>query len=129
MSELHRYRRRRSTRVVAVRLDLDTPGFEYVKWGHRQRCKSGDWLVNNGDDTYTVDAETFQRTYAQVAPGVFEKVGDVWAERARHAGSIESKEGRTSYAAGDWLVYNDDQRRDGYAITPERFDELYERAG
>ena len=131
------FRRREDTAVTAVPLRLKPragsregePLFTYHKWGAKQTCKSGDWLVHNGDSVYTVDRETFDRTYEAVAPGQYRKVATVWAERASHAGEIRTREGVTHYRAGDWLVYNDAQRRDGYALSAARFDELYEPAG
>src|SRR5262249_14373697 len=51
-----RYLRKPSVVVAAVRLDLDTNGFTYRKWGAEQCCKRGDWLVDNDGDVYTVDA-------------------------------------------------------------------------
>lgn len=33
MSDLRRYRRRAEATVVAVKIDLDTEGFTYRKWG------------------------------------------------------------------------------------------------
>jgi hypothetical protein len=123
------YRRKQKTTVTAVQIDLETEGFTYQKWGGEQRCKPGDWLVNNQGDTYTVDGTTFERTYRAVSPGVYEKVASVWAERASEPGSIGTKEGATAYQRGDWLVYNDAQRKDGYAMTAEKFESLYEEAG
>jgi len=122
------YKRRVETTVVAVRLNLDTPGFEYTKWGGTQHCKPGDWIVQNGDDTYTVDADVFARTYRSVAKGEYEKFSTVWAERAESAGTIATKEGRTKYQAGDYVVYNDQERKDGWAIARETFEKTYERA-
>jgi hypothetical protein len=128
MAERREYRRKRQAVVTAVRLDLDTEGFTYRKWGGLQRCKAGDWLVCRQGSTYTVDAEVFVRTYRQVGPGVYAKVTPVWAERAEQPGSIDTKEGATAYAAGDVLVFNDPDGRDGYAMKAETFDELYEPA-
>ena len=48
MAERRQYRRKGQTTVVAVRLGLETDGFTYHKWGGAQRCKAGDWLVDNG---------------------------------------------------------------------------------
>ena len=126
MKHLKKYRRVARTTVTAVRLDLDTQGFSYQKWGGPQRCKRGDWIVDNAGDVYTIDADVFAKTYRSVGPGTYEKVGTVWAERASVAGAIPTKEGATTYAAGDMLVYNDAAGRDGYAMTRERFDSLYE---
>lgn len=128
MNSLQRYRRKQRTTVTAVRVDLDIAGFDYEKWGGTQRCKRGDWLVNNAGDTYTVDADVFARTYRERSPGVFEKVGDVWARRADAAGVVPTKEGSTAYEAGDWLVYNGPEARDGYAMPSETFASLYEPA-
>ena len=36
MTRRHRYKRKPDQYVTAVRLDLDTPGFSYRKWGAEQ---------------------------------------------------------------------------------------------
>jgi hypothetical protein len=51
MGSLKEFRRRERTTVAAVRLDLETEGFTYRKWGGPQQCKGGDWIVHSGDDT------------------------------------------------------------------------------
>lgn len=123
---MRHYRRKERTFITAVRLDLDTDGFTYQKWGGTQRCKRGDWLVNNKGDVYTIDAETFDHTYRMVSPGLYEKSRPVWAEEASESGTIQTKEGATAYDAGDYLVFNDPDRKDGYAMKAEKFHELYE---
>ena len=126
---MQQYRRRERTLVTAVCLNLDTDGFTYLKWGGTQRCKQGDWLVNNQGDVYTIDAETFERTYQMVSPGLYEKVALVWAEVAAEAGTILTKEGSTAYIAGDYLVFNAPDGKDGYAMKAETFCQLYESNG
>lgn len=128
MDGLKKYRRKPGATVTAVRLDLDTEGFAYTKWGGRQSCKAGDWVVDNDGEVYTIDAESFERTYRQVSPGRYEKCGEVWAEQAAEPGSIPTKEGSTRFDAGDYLVYNEADRRDGYAMSPEKFAAMYEPA-
>jgi hypothetical protein len=123
---LKQYRRKELTSVTAVRFDLDTEGFAYQKWGGTQRCKRGDWLVNNRGDVYTVDGETFDRTYRMLSPGVYEKDAPVWAEQATEPGTIPTKEGATAYKAGDYLVFNEPGGKDGYAMTNETFQSLYQ---
>jgi hypothetical protein len=120
------YRRRANHDVVAVQLALDTEGFRYRKWGAEQHCKAGDWLVNNGGDTYTVDHDTFARTYSEVAPGQFRKTALVWAEQKAAAGAVNTREGTTHYAAGDYLVSNDEAWHDVYAVSAQKFAEMYE---
>lgn len=111
---------------MAVQLDLETEGFAYEKWGATQRCKALDWVVNNAGDVYTVDAEVFARTYTESSPGQYVKTAAVWAEVAAQPGAVTTKEGATHYEAGDYLVSNDAQGRDAWAITAAKFAELYE---
>ena len=121
-----RYVRRPDCAVAAVRLTLDTDGLVYRKWGAEQRAKPGDWLVDNDGDVYTVDATVFERTYRRVRPGAYVKTTPVWAEQAREAGSVKTKEGVTAYQPGDYLVSNDANGSDEYAIEKDKFDSLYE---
>jgi hypothetical protein len=128
MGSRERYRRRERTLVTAVQLDLDTEGFTYQKWGGTQRCQRGDWVVDNQGDIYTIDRDVFTRTYREVTPGRYEKHTTVWAECADESGTIETKEGSTDYRAGDYLVFNDLEGRDGYAVSADKFVSLYEPA-
>lgn len=128
MAELTRYVKKKASRVAAVQLDLDTGGFTYRKWGGTQTCKAGDWVVNNDGDVYTVDRDTFARTYRAVSPGLYEKVAPVWAEIAEHPGQITTKEGVTHYNAGAYLVYNEPDGKDGYAVDAKAFEKMYEPA-
>lgn len=123
---MQRYRRRPDRPVSAVRLLLDTEGLRYHKWGAEQLCKPGDWLVDNAGDVYTVDADSFERTYRAVGIGAYVKTTPLWATRAETAGSVATKEGRTHYAAGDYLVSNQEDGSDAYAIAADAFENLYE---
>lgn len=126
MNRRKRYRKKAGAAVSAVRLDLDTDGFTYRKWGGMQSCKPGDWLVDNGGDIYTVDVDTFANTYTEISPGRFVKTAEVWAEIAEQDGVIKTLEGETRYSAGDYVVYNDRQGMDGYAVDREAFESMYE---
>jgi hypothetical protein len=128
MSERQKYVKRPDQTVNAVRLDLDTDGFSYVKWGGRQQCKPGDWIVNAGDETYTVDADTFARTYRHVRDGAYLKVTPVWAEPAAKPGTVPTKEGASQYQAGDYLVSNQEDGGDLYAVAKATFERIYEPA-
>jgi hypothetical protein len=128
LEEVQRYRRKQQTTVTAVKLDLETDGFTYNKWGGTQHAKRGDWLVSNQGDVYTVDAGTFDRTYREIGRGLYEKTANVWARRAEVAGSFKTQEGSTDYRPGDFLVFNDPDRKDGYAMKAEKFESLYELA-
>lgn len=128
MAVRRKYIKRSDTLVVAVPLDLDTDGFTYRKWGGVQRCKPGDWIVHNAGEVYTVDRETFARTYRADGTGTYRKVTAVWAERAASDGAIPTKEGVTHYRAGAYLVFNDAEGSDGYAVDAPTFEAMYEQA-
>lgn len=128
MSNLGKYLRRDNTPVTAVQLDLDLERFTYRKWGGVQTASAGDWLVNNDGDVYTVDRESFEHSYRQVSPGIYKKFAPVWARRAGTAGKMPTREGETRYEAGDMLVFNDPEERDGYAMSAETFGKLYRLA-
>jgi hypothetical protein len=126
MNSRQQYIKRASQFIVAVQFDLKTDGFTYEKWGGTQRCKSGDWLVNNNGDTYTVDRQTFEQTYKSTGPGTYTKVTIVWAEVAHEAGEVTTKEGATHYEPGDYIVYNDSHGGDAYAVSKAVFEQMYE---
>jgi hypothetical protein len=120
------YKKRPKYFVTAVQLDLDFDGFEYQKWGGKQRCEPGDWLVNNNGDVYTIDKAYFRDFYQPVSPGVFNKIGGIWAEVASEAGSLKTKEGTTGYTPGDYLVFDRPEGGEGYAIKKLIFERMYE---
>jgi hypothetical protein len=126
MTDRRRYRPKTDRFVVAVPLQFDTDGFVYQKWGGEQRCKRGDWIVDNDGDFYTVDAEVFARTYREHSRGLYQKITPVWAEIAQEAGHVPTKEGLTKYDPGDYLVFNNEDGIDGYAMSARKFESLYE---
>lgn len=121
-----RYVKRANQAVTAVQINLDIQGFSYQKWGCQQHCNKGDWLVENDGDIYTVTAESFATTYKPIGPGRYIKTAPVWAEIATLAGAIKTQEGESFYQAGDYLVYNRENRQDGYTMTAEVFEKMYE---
>ena len=121
-----RYIKKPDTPVHAIQIKLDTNGFTYQKWGDQQTCKSGDWLVDNNGDIYTIDQQVFADTYRQIAPASFVKITPVWASRAEQAGSVKTKEGRSHYQAGDYLVSIQEDGSDAYCVEAEKFLDMYQ---
>jgi len=111
--------------VTGVQLSLETSGFNYTKWGSEQHCKAGDWLINNDGECYTVDQDSFANTYTEVAPGQFIKTTAVWAIQAEVSGFINTKEGQSAYMAGDYLVSNNEDGTDSYAVAQTKFEKTY----
>lgn len=126
MQPRKRYQKRPNIHVTAVQLDLNFERFQHEKWGDTQSCKQGDWLVNNDGDIYTVDKEYFRDHYQRISPGLYKKVGEVWAEIASDDGKIRTLEGSTDYHAGDYLVFDREAEGDGYAVKRLKFERMYE---
>jgi hypothetical protein len=126
MTQRQRFRRKPDHHVVAVQMNLDMDGLTYRKWGDEQHGKRGDWLVDNEGDVYTVDADSFAKTYRQVGRGAYVKTTPIWAEAAEAGGTVATKEGHTAHAAGDYLVSNNEDGSDSYAISAEKFRAMYE---
>ena len=125
MEKRRRYLKNPDQFVTAVQLNLDTQGFVFNKWGGEQRCKPGDWLVDNDGDAYTVDAEVFSSTYRRLSPGVFVKTTPIYAEQATGDGHVKTREGESEYRAGDYLVSNNADGSDAYCISAEKFETMY----
>ena len=128
MGERLKYVKRPDQAICAVQLNVETDGFTYRKWGAQQRCKAGDWLVDNDGDVYSVDRDSFERTYRRQPGGTFLKITPVWAEVAAEAGSVKTKEGATHYEQGDHLVSNEADGSDAYAVNKQKFEAMYQRA-
>lgn len=129
MTTRRRYRKKVDRFVVAVKLDIDTAGFTYRKWGSERRCKPGDWLVDNNGDIYTIDGGAFARTYRSLGAGAYVKTTPIWAEKADQPGRVATKEGRSFYNAGDYLVSNNEDGSDAYCISAATFESMYEPDG
>jgi hypothetical protein len=125
MATRRRYRKRPDQFVVAVQVDLDTDGFIYRKWGGEQRCKQGDWLVDNDGDVYTVDREVFAKTYRRLNLGLYVKTTPIWAEQATEPGKVATREGVSHYQTGDYLVFNNEDGKDAYCISAVKFESMY----
>lgn len=122
---MRRYQKRADKPVIAVQLSLETDGFTYQKWGGKQTCRAGDWIVDNDGEVYTISDDSFEETYERIGPGLYIKTTTIWATAATEAGSIKTKEGVTNYATGDYIVYNDAALSDGYAVTKATFEAMY----
>ncbi|GAB1263533.1 DUF4231 domain-containing protein [Aurantivibrio infirmus] len=112
--------------VNATRITLPSCEISYEKWGGKQAAKSGDWIVQSTDDSYTVEAESFKNTYQHIKANQYKKVTPVWAEVADVNGKISTKEGTSDYSPGDYLVYNNENKTDGYAVKKQDFESNYQ---
>lgn len=124
--QLKKYKKKARQAIHAIQIDLDLISFNYRKWDDIQTCKSGDWLVENNGDVYTIDQQVFADTYRQTGPASYQKVAPVWARQVDEDGSVKTKEGRSHYRAGDYIVANHEDASDAWCMSPEKFDSMYE---
>ena len=122
---LKRYRKQQCESVFALPLTLHKATLRFHKWGNEQVAKEGDWLVSNDGELYTVDGDSFAKTYEPVGPCRYRKTGSVWAELADADGVMLTKEGSSAYRKGDYLVFNEPDRGDGYPVAKNRFEQQY----
>lgn len=126
---LRQYVKKATRPVRAVQLNLPGCKLSYEKWGDSQTAGSGDWLVINGDNSYTVQRDSFRDTYRHLYGDWYRKTAPVWAEIAAADGHIATREGVSHYRAGDYLVYNQPDRNDGYTVPHQEFELNYRPLG
>ena len=115
----------RAIPVVAIQIDFDNVTLTYHKWGNDQKAVSGDWLVNTYGDVLTVNREIFARSYQAIGHGQFLQTGHVWGKQAVEPGTLQTKNGKINYQAGDYLVFNDPEGNHGIVMKANVFPEFY----
>lgn len=121
MNNLTQYTRK-PNKIFALQL---TEPKTYQAWGGTQHAKVGDWWVNNNGEEYSIDQESFAKTYTRIEADIYTKTGDVWAYVATEAGKVKTEEGFTEYEKGDYIVANNPDGTDAYANTAEYFNKAY----
>lgn len=115
--------------VTAIQIKLDTEGLFYNKWGSNQIGKKNDWLVESATGSvYTIDNESFEKTYKLYSKGRYIKFASIWVTIADHDGNIKTKEGYSHYKDGDYLVANNQNGEDPYTPPADVIKNNYVRA-
>ena len=101
--------------VTAIQIKLETNGLVYNKWGGEQIGKQNDWLVESSTGSvYTIDDESFKKTYKMESAGRYVKFASIWVTIADHDGKVKTKEGYSEYKKGEYLVANCENGDDPY---------------
>ena len=72
--------------------------------GETMQANAGDWQVEDDGETWSVRDDIFRTSYEHVAGNQWRRRGDVLARPARPGETIETLEGATTAADGDWVV-------------------------
>ena len=87
-------------------------------------ANAGDWWVMDGQQRRAVAGDVFALTYESVGGGLYRKLVTVKAVSVDTPFSLQTREGRASGAAGDWLVRN--PTGESWPVAHADFVRLYE---
>lgn len=93
------------TRVGTVTAEQrQTPWTWQSDSGHTMRADAGDWAVQADGKTWSVRDDIFRDTYEEAGDGQWHRKGRVQARPAQAGETINTLEGPTTAADGDWVV-------------------------
>jgi hypothetical protein len=76
--------------------------------GHTMHANAGDWAVQADGKIWSVRDDIFRDTYEETGEGQWRRKGRVLARPAHPGETVNTLEGPTSAAAGDWVVRGSD---------------------
>jgi hypothetical protein len=91
--------------------------------GHTMRANAGDWAVQADGKTWSVRDNVFQATYEPAGGGHWRRRGWVVARPAHPGETIQTLEGPTTAADGDWVVRGSDGEQ--WPVPGSEFAERY----
>jgi RyR domain len=93
------------TRVGTVAAEQrSTPWTWQSDSGHTMRADAGDWAVQEDGKIWSVRDDIFRDTYEPAGDGQWRRKGPVQARPARPGETVNTLEGATAAADGDWVV-------------------------
>lgn len=104
---------------------LDSPLVWSTSTGSEMSAAAGDWMVTDGQKSWTVDHQIFEATYRSMSPGVFRKFGIVQARQIEVSAIIPTLEGNVCAEPGDWVVRG--EAGDVWPVPDLEFTRAYER--
>jgi len=91
--------------------------------GETMQAEAGDWEVRADGETWSVREDIFQASYENVSGNQWRRRGTVSARPAHAGETIETLEGPTTAAAGDWVVRGTDGEQ--WPVPAEEFARRY----
>lgn len=93
------------TRVGTVTAEQrQTPWTWTSDSGHTMRAGAGDWAVTEDGKTWSIRDDIFRDTYEPAGDGQWQRKGRVQARPAYPGETVNTLEGPTAAAEGDWVV-------------------------
>ncbi|WP_241524378.1 RyR domain-containing protein [Mycobacterium paraense] len=91
--------------------------------GHTMRADAGDWAVGEDGKVWSVRDNIFRDTYEPAGDGRWRRKGIVQARPARPGETVNTLEGATAAADGDWVVRGSDGEQ--WPVPGEEFARRY----
>lgn len=94
--------------------------------GHTMTAEAGDWAVREPDGTrwWSVKDDVFRDGHELVEGSLWRRKGSVRARPARDGEIVDTREGRTTAGAGDWVVQDADGQT--WPVPADEFARRYE---
>ncbi len=91
--------------------------------GQTMQANAGDWEIRSDDETWSVGDGIFQASYEHVGGNQWRRRGTVSARPAQPGETIETLEGPTTAADGDWVVRGSDGEQ--WPVPADQFGQRY----
>jgi hypothetical protein len=91
--------------------------------GHTMQANAGDWVVRADGESWSVRDKIFQASYEHIDGDQWRRRGEVLARLAGPSETIETLEGPTTAADGDWIVRGADGEE--WPIPADEFAQRY----
>jgi hypothetical protein len=112
------------TRVGTVTAEQrNTPWTWTSRSGHTMQAEAGDWQVEKDGETWSVRDDNFRSSYDHVEGNQWRRRGEVLARPAQPGETIETLEGPTTAADGDWVIRGADGEE--WPVPAREFAERY----
>jgi hypothetical protein len=112
------------TRVGTVTAEQrSTPWTWKSDSGHTMRAGAGDWAVQADGKIWSVRDDIFRATYEEAGDGQWRRKGRVQARPAHPGETINTLEGPTTAAEGDWVVRGADGEQ--WPVPGDEFAQRY----
>jgi hypothetical protein len=87
------------------------------------QAEAGDWQVEKDGETWSVRDDNFRSSYDHVEGNQWRRRGEVLARPAQPGETIETLEGPTTAADGDWVIRGADGEE--WPVPAREFAERY----
>jgi hypothetical protein len=108
---------------TVIAKQVSTPWTWTSSSGHTMQADAGDWQVQAGGEIWSVRDDIFRNSYKHVDGDQWQRRGTVLARPAQPGETVETLEGPTTAADGDWVVRGDDGEE--WPVPAREFAERY----